>query len=100
DVPPVFVLGITDNRIGFDSEIGFDCSGTLIKMRLRGVIYGGQGHFTCRFFDRTGCMWFHDGITTGRQCIQEDDLIHVPDLFSLHTCKGKNAVAVVYAKID
>ncbi|KAJ7611959.1 hypothetical protein B0H17DRAFT_906243, partial [Mycena rosella] len=55
-------------------EIGFDCSGTLIKMRLRGVIYGGQDHFTCRFFDQTGCMWFHDGITTGRQCIQEDEL--------------------------
>ncbi|KAJ7658992.1 hypothetical protein B0H17DRAFT_836194, partial [Mycena rosella] len=62
-----------------DSEIGFDCSGTLIKMRLRGVIYGGQGHFTCRFFDRTVSMWLHDGITTSRQCIQEDELIQVSD---------------------
>ncbi|KAJ7633729.1 hypothetical protein B0H17DRAFT_961649 [Mycena rosella] len=67
-------------------------------MKLRGVIYGGQGHFTSRIIDRAGNMWFHDGISTGRQCMSEGVLILTSDLMSLQSCGQKNAVAVVYTQ--
>ncbi|KAJ7823110.1 hypothetical protein B0H13DRAFT_1659253 [Mycena leptocephala] len=52
-------------------------------MRLRGIIYGGQGHFTSRFVDVHGYMWFHDGITTGSTCLPEANLLSVSDPLSL-----------------
>ncbi|KAJ7152407.1 hypothetical protein C8R46DRAFT_820871, partial [Mycena filopes] len=66
--------------------------------KLRGIIYGGQGHFTCRYIDRDGGMWFHDGITTGRRCQPEVNVSAVTRLLDLHRCGEKRAVAVVYAR--
>ncbi|KAJ7697463.1 hypothetical protein B0H17DRAFT_866647, partial [Mycena rosella] len=68
DVPPLIVLEINHKRLHFDEELVFDCNGALVKLKLRGIIYGGQGHFTCRFVDRGGVLWFHDGIATARRC--------------------------------
>jgi hypothetical protein len=47
-------------------------SGTPVSLKMRGMIYVGQGHFTCRVVGKDGSMFFHDGIiTTGRNCIPE-----------------------------
>lgn len=67
-------------------------------MHLRGVIYGGQAHFTCRFFDRVSTAWFHDGISTGSSRRLKGNLREVTDLMTLHRCGEKIAVAAVYAK--
>ncbi|KAJ6552778.1 hypothetical protein B0H19DRAFT_1072279 [Mycena capillaripes] len=34
--------------------------GATITLKLRGIIYGGQGHFTCRYIEKSGEIWFHD----------------------------------------
>ncbi|KAJ7710918.1 hypothetical protein B0H17DRAFT_914576, partial [Mycena rosella] len=99
DVPPIILLEITHNRLRFDQEIGFDCDGTLIRLRLRGIVYGGQGHFNARFIDRSGVVWFHDGITTGKRCVRETEMRLIADTMSLQMCGTKGAVAVVYARV-
>ncbi|KAJ6480466.1 hypothetical protein C8R47DRAFT_1050141 [Mycena vitilis] len=67
-------------------------------MRLRGIVYGGQGHFTCRLIRKDGRMWFHDGITTGRNCLPEANFHAIEDRLVLHKCGEKKAVCVIYAR--
>ncbi|KAJ7015742.1 hypothetical protein C8F04DRAFT_985019 [Mycena alexandri] len=69
-------------------------------MKLRGIIYAGQAHFTCRYIERDGTMWFHDGITTGRNCLEEVKLQSLPDKLILHRCGEKRVTAVIYARDD
>ncbi|KAF8218438.1 hypothetical protein L208DRAFT_1351415, partial [Tricholoma matsutake] len=38
---------------------------------LRGVIYFAANHFTARLITRSGMVWYHDGIFTGRSLIYE-----------------------------
>ncbi|KAJ7480870.1 hypothetical protein FB451DRAFT_1238638 [Mycena latifolia] len=77
----VMIIDILHNRLCFDKELALDCGGLLTKLKLRGVIYGGQGHFVARFIDLNGAVWFHDGISTGRLCVsmRETDLASLPD---------------------
>ncbi|KAJ7451901.1 hypothetical protein FB451DRAFT_965913, partial [Mycena latifolia] len=62
------------------------------KLCLRGIIYGGQSHFTCRFIDKYSNVWFHDGISTGRRCVREMNLTDVEDMTVLQKCGRKKAV--------
>ncbi|KAJ6459423.1 hypothetical protein DFH09DRAFT_864666, partial [Mycena vulgaris] len=71
DVPPVMLLYLDHDRLTFDPVLSFDVAGQNKCMKLKGIIYGGHGHFTCRVIGLTGAMWYNDGMTTGRQCIQE-----------------------------
>ncbi|KAJ7629546.1 hypothetical protein B0H17DRAFT_962868, partial [Mycena rosella] len=84
EVPSLIILEIIHRMIRFDEELVFDCNGLLVTLRLRGIIYGGQGHFTSKFIDRNGVVWFHDGITTGRRCTRETELTSLADMMSLH----------------
>ncbi|KAJ6521402.1 hypothetical protein B0H10DRAFT_1865246 [Mycena sp. CBHHK59/15] len=45
---------------------------------LRGVIYSGESHFTCRVIKPDGESWYHDGIETGRKSESEGS-IHSKD---------------------
>ncbi|KAJ7715842.1 hypothetical protein B0H16DRAFT_1232780, partial [Mycena metata] len=65
---------------------------------LRGIIYGGQPDFTCRYIQNDGKMWFHDGITTGSSCLRQVDLYTLQDRLVLQKCGGKTTVAVIYAR--
>ncbi|KAJ7681428.1 hypothetical protein B0H17DRAFT_908206, partial [Mycena rosella] len=74
DVPPIMLIDINHDRLRFDEELAFDCNGSLVRMKLGGIVYGGQVHFTSRFIDINGTIRFHDGISTGRNCIPETNL--------------------------
>ncbi|KAJ6573569.1 hypothetical protein DFH09DRAFT_915926 [Mycena vulgaris] len=93
------IFDINHDRLLFSPEIAVDCGGYLARLKLRGIIYGGQSHFTCRLVDLAGNLWFHDGITTGAKCLPEVNIWSVTDLLVLHVCGEKKAVAVVYAKV-
>lgn len=96
DVPPVMLIEINHGKLS-NTVMNFDCNGEIATMKLRCIVYGGQNHFTCRFIDREGMMWFHDGITTGARCRQEVGINTIQDLMALHRCE-KLAVAVIYAR--
>ncbi|KAJ6453680.1 hypothetical protein C8R47DRAFT_984495 [Mycena vitilis] len=66
-------------------------------LELRGIVYGGGGHFTCRFVGRDGRLWYHDGIVTGRSCIEEGNLAEIPPAELMRT-RNKVAVLLIYAK--
>ncbi|KAJ7022367.1 hypothetical protein C8F04DRAFT_971599 [Mycena alexandri] len=97
-VSPLMIFSIDHARLKFNEYIIFDCNNLPVRLRLRGIIYGGQAHFTSRFVDKEGVMWFHDGITTASRCLEEVGYRSILDLLSLQRCGDKHAVAVVYAK--
>ncbi|KAJ6497973.1 hypothetical protein C8R47DRAFT_972124 [Mycena vitilis] len=94
----MILFDLSSDRLLFSNELVLPCQGELVSLRMRGIVYGGQGHFTCRYIERGGEMWFHDGITTGRACLPEIPLGRVQDRLSLHRCGEKKAVAVIYAR--
>ena len=67
------------------------------RMRLAGVIYYGQQHFTAQVILSDGQIWFHDGIETGRNLIYNGTIIPNPPNMSY--CRGKQAVAAIYISI-
>ncbi|KAJ6562187.1 hypothetical protein B0H19DRAFT_1068860 [Mycena capillaripes] len=98
DVPSIMLIDINHGKLIFDEELTFNLSGTPVILKLRGIIYGGQGHFTCRLIGRDGSMWFHDGITTGSNCIQEGNIRSLDDKLVLHSCGEKRVECVIYAR--
>ncbi|KAJ7019252.1 hypothetical protein C8F04DRAFT_975971 [Mycena alexandri] len=68
----------------------------MVVSRLRGIIYWGDAHFTARYISSHGSVWFHDGITTGRNCIAEGHIDSI-DLSSLVRARGKIALVLIYA---
>ncbi|KAJ7915338.1 hypothetical protein B0H13DRAFT_1610580 [Mycena leptocephala] len=96
-VPSVMLIFIDSNNLTFDYELTFRVQDRDLKLQLKGIIYGGSGHFTCRIVRKDRWIWFHDGITTKRQCVREFHFDAVADKLQLHVCREKNAVAVVYA---
>ncbi|KZT29222.1 hypothetical protein NEOLEDRAFT_1030734, partial [Neolentinus lepideus HHB14362 ss-1] len=64
---------------------------------LTGIIYHGDYHFTCRYIDKNGDIWFNDGIETGRQCTKDGN-IHTTTLEDLMSCRGKSIGTVIYAQ--
>ena len=70
-----------------DDEIGF---------KLKGVIYFGEFHFTSRIFTSDRTVWFHDGMTTARQCRNEGKIETFSD-HDLMECNGKTATLLLYA---
>ncbi|KAJ7033812.1 hypothetical protein C8F04DRAFT_957155 [Mycena alexandri] len=69
----------------------------MVRSTLRGIVYGGAGHFTARYLTADGTVWFHDGIATGRRCIQDGHL-DTMDLASLSHARGKLALTLVYGR--
>ncbi|KAJ7104807.1 hypothetical protein C8R44DRAFT_639722, partial [Mycena epipterygia] len=98
DVPTVMFFDINRPKLKFNRVLNIKCGGVEIKLRLRGVIYGGQRHFTCRYFELNGRSWFHDGITAGSGCVHEFLFDDITDSLSLHQCGEKLAVSVIYAR--
>ncbi|KAJ7476477.1 hypothetical protein FB451DRAFT_1033426, partial [Mycena latifolia] len=98
NVPGILLIDVNDARFTFDEELAFDCDNQLVRVKLRGIIYGGGGHFTSRFIDAAGNVWFHDGIATGRRCVPDIQLRELNAGSSLQRCGEKTAVAVIYAQ--
>jgi hypothetical protein len=71
--PPLlaFDLGNTGNVPLLDPILWISCGDTRICYSLRGIIYFENGHFTERVITRTGMVWFHDGMFTGRSLLYE-----------------------------
>jgi hypothetical protein len=65
-------------------------------LHLRGIVYHGEKHFTCRIISPEGEMWYHDGMTTGNSCATDIGL-NVSTDAKLKTCKGKRLVLAIYA---
>ncbi|KAJ7137591.1 hypothetical protein C8R43DRAFT_893578 [Mycena crocata] len=99
DVPPIMMICVDDDRIVFDEHLHFSCSNGSARLKLKGIVYGGHGHFTSRVMHSDGFFWFHDGITTGRRCQRDVRYEDLANPLELHRCRNDIAVAVVYCKV-
>ncbi|TFK53510.1 hypothetical protein OE88DRAFT_1612593, partial [Heliocybe sulcata] len=64
---------------------------------LRGIIYFGEYHFTSRFIDSAGDIWYNDGISTGRTCVKEGN-ISTTRTTTLLNAHQRSATLVIYAQ--
>ncbi|KAJ7164296.1 hypothetical protein C8R46DRAFT_901697 [Mycena filopes] len=97
-VPAVFFVTVDSDLLIFDERLVFDCQGCMEVLLLRGIIYGGGAHFVCRFIGNDGRMWYHDGIGTGRRCVDDGMLNDIEDHRLLMRTREKQAVLLVYAR--
>ena len=84
-------------NIKVSKTLKFEQGSETVILDVRGLIYHGDFHFTSHIIGTVGIVWYHDGITTGSSCENEEDF----DKFSsrnLLKCKGKILILVVYAR--
>ena len=67
-----------------------------ITFNLRGLIYWGDFHFVSRIVDKSGQVWFHDGITTGASCEWERTIDLSSDTRWLRNARSKELCCCVY----
>ena len=94
----VLVLEINSRNIKISKTLKFLQDGESIVLKVRGLIYNRNFHFTSQIIRTDGIVWYHDGITTGNTCENEGDF----DKFSnqkIMTSKGKSLTMVVYARV-
>ncbi|KII92304.1 hypothetical protein PLICRDRAFT_104202 [Plicaturopsis crispa FD-325 SS-3] len=68
-----------------------------ITLRLRGVIYHGDFHFTARIITRDGRLWYYDGATTGGTSLLEGFIDNISE-HELRRCKGRRISMALYAR--
>ncbi|KAJ7128334.1 hypothetical protein C8R44DRAFT_615622 [Mycena epipterygia] len=101
--PPLVYVTLSDTTILIDAAINLTIGETRQRYALRGVIYGGRNHFTSRIVKPNGILWYHDGIETGKSCVNEGSM-HEQEADYLNTCNRadvrRTAIGVIYALTD
>ncbi|KDR66409.1 hypothetical protein GALMADRAFT_1359834, partial [Galerina marginata CBS 339.88] len=77
-------------------EIKLQTNDGLSTLTLCGIIYGGGAHFVSRIIDRSGTVWFHDGISTGSRCRKEQTVDLLSDLEWLSYYEDKRLLYCIY----
>jgi len=95
DSPPVVILSLLNAKLKKNQKIAVQSSTEDIKTsyRLRGVVYHGSYHFTARIIDGNNCIWYHDGMTTGKDCVYEGKQKDISDIGSVN---GRRATLLIY----
>ena len=58
-------------------------------------MYHGSNHFCSGIISASGTIWYNDGITTGKNCIQDGHLSTI-SYKELKVCDGKELVLAIY----
>ncbi len=93
DSPAIIAFDMSQQQISLlESIVITSSNGDCTTYKLRGVIYHLDNHFTSRFITETGCVWYHDGITTGREMAPEGSIGDT----ELATCRSGRATCAIY----
>ncbi|EDQ98413.1 uncharacterized protein LACBIDRAFT_302388 [Laccaria bicolor S238N-H82] len=108
DQPPsLLAFSLNTSRVAISKSIrikGINGRSTILP--LRGIIYSGGFHFTAYVITPGKEVWYHDGMTTRRNCIKKGHLNEFTE-DALKSCREKNsngalferqAVTVIYSK--
>jgi len=95
DSPPVVILSLLNANLKITQKIVVQSSTEDVKSsyRLRGVVYHGSYHFTARIIDSNNCVWYHDGMTTGKDCVYEGKWKDIGDIGSVN---DRRATLLIY----
>ncbi|KAI0354570.1 hypothetical protein OH77DRAFT_1456690 [Trametes cingulata] len=92
--PPIVVLEVSYvENLSCDDEFVIAVGARSYRWHLRGVIYHGSNHFTCRYLSSEGNVWYHDGASTGQNCIRESVSA---DRGSFKSAYGRTATHYIY----
>lgn len=76
-VPDLIIAGQHHDDCIIAPYIKVPFGNRLYTLRLRGIVYGGQFHFTSRIIDIDGAVWYHDGQVTGSTCRSDGSINHL-----------------------
>ncbi|KAJ7622008.1 hypothetical protein DFH06DRAFT_1143412 [Mycena polygramma] len=87
-------------RFPEDPVLTFPVGDHTETMKLRGLIYHSARdvHFTSIVVDGEGGLWYHDGISTGRNTVNHGNIAALPTLRNLHWYKEQRLCGAIYAK--
>jgi hypothetical protein len=99
------VLCINFNALRLDSELSFERNDIAVTLKLRVLIYHSRaeimGHVTSVVVDAQDEMYYHDGMSTRRTCVDNGKFGDVPDLLTLqltlHRRGEERLCAAIYA---
>jgi hypothetical protein len=92
-VLPLIAFDLSGHTPWIDKQITTHINGENIEYTLKGIAYYGNHHFTCQIITEQNTMWFHDGILTGNDLIEEGQVFQTT---SLNMCREKEATLVIY----
>ena len=95
-MPSLFVFEFSNQELHIDLLINIQLQNNQNRLRLAGVVYYGQHHFTAQILLSDGQVWFYDGIETGRNLIYNGSInsnLNPPDI---PHCREKQATAAIY----
>ena len=95
-VPKVLVFAINNSSVKVSKKISFSNENSRSVFKLKGIVYTGDFHYTARVCINSS-VWFHDGMTTGRNCKYEGKLSAFSDV-ELSTHNGNTLSLVIYAQ--
>jgi hypothetical protein len=94
--PPLLILAMNNNaKLEISKKMDIQISKVIANYKLKGIVYLGNFHFTCRLITSNDRVWFHDGRITARRCCEEGHFSNFSNT-DLLTCDEKNAMLAVY----
>src|SRR6267154_1894318 len=91
----IYAVDVTDRNVTLSRTVKIQGSVHATTLHLKGLVYHGGYHFTCRIVDESGNIWFHDGMTTGRTSIKDGKFGTVSQP-NLKECRNKQLCLVIY----
>ena len=91
----IYAVDVTDRNVTISRTVKLQGSVRATTLHLKGLVYHGGYHFTCRIVDESGNIWFHDGMTTGRTSIKDGKFGTVSQP-NLKECRNKQLCLVIY----
>jgi hypothetical protein len=82
-------------KLEISKKMDIQISKVIANYKLKGIVYLGNFHFTCRLITSNDRVWFHDGRITARRCCEEGHFSNFSNT-DLLTCDEKNAMLAVY----
>jgi hypothetical protein len=94
--PQVLGVDLTYSKLKLSSSIHIPVGDDAhMVLHLRGIIYYGQAHFTCRLIQADNNVWYNDGIVHGRRCVAEGHVNLIADLN--RSQDGRQACFAIYS---
>src|SRR5882762_11037901 len=91
----IYAADVTDRNVTLSRTVKIQGLVQATTLHLKGLVYHGGYHFTCRIIDESGNIWFHDGITTGKISIKDGKFGSVSQP-NLKVCQNKQLCHVIY----
>jgi hypothetical protein len=96
--PSILVFDSQSSTIKLNKKIKFDYDYQITTLKLRGIVYYGNFHFTARIISPDDIVWYHDGMTTGCMTEREGKLDDI-EYDALLNCRGKTLALAIYAQV-